>query len=260
MPGRMTISERDVRMMVGMVQASDHEDPAEPMPWSVITGLKELIGSDAVQLCQFDSHRRVDLLCQELSDITPSEADLVESDEAYGESFWRHYWDSAPCSYPDSSGDVVSVTKVSDFLSDREFHNSAMYADCIQLFGGEREMMLCLPSRPGRVLRLLFWRGTGRDFTERDRGLLTLLRPHLYATYQRRQRPENGLSVLTPRQIQLLRLVAVGYTNGQVARRLSISEATVRKHLEHIFERLRVDSRTAAVTRALGAETTVSEP
>ncbi|HEV7950584.1 MAG TPA: LuxR C-terminal-related transcriptional regulator, partial [Glaciihabitans sp.] len=110
-------------------------------------------------------------------------------------------------------------------------------------------MMLCLPSRPGRVLRLLFWRGPGRDFTERDRGLLALLRPHLYATYKRRQRPDDALSALTPRQIELLRLVAVGYTNGQVARRLSISEATVRKHLENIFKRLQVDSRTAAITR-----------
>jgi DNA-binding NarL/FixJ family response regulator len=32
---------------------------------------------------------------------------------------------------------------------------------------------------------------------------------------------------------------AVGYTNGQVARRMLVSEVTVRKHLEHIFERLR---------------------
>lgn len=249
MPGRMTISEREVQTMLRLVHTTGQEDPAEPMPWSVFTGLKELIGGDAVQLCQFDSQRRIDMLCQELSDIKPSEGDLAESDEAYGASFWRHYWSSPPCSYPDLSGDVVSVTRVSDFCSDREFHSSPMYADCIKLFGGEREMMLCLPSRPGRVLRLLFWRGPGRDFTERDRGLLALLRPHLYATYKRRQRPDDALSALTPRQIELLRLVAVGYTNGQVARRLSISEATVRKHLENIFKRLQVDSRTAAITR-----------
>ena len=253
MPGRMTISDHEARTMLRMVQDAPQEDLDEPMSWSVITGLKDLIGADAVQLCQFDSYRQVDILCQELSDIDPSEGDLVESDEAYCDSFWRHYWNSC-CSYPDSSGDVVSVTKITDFYSDRELHNTPIYAECIQQFGGEREMMLCLPSRPGRVLRLLFWRGRGRDFTERDRGLLTLLRPHLYATYKRRQRPAGGLSVLTPRQVELLRLVAVGHTNSQVARRLSISEATVRKHLEHIFDRLKVDSRTAAVTHAFGTE------
>jgi DNA-binding NarL/FixJ family response regulator len=45
--------------------------------------------------------------------------------------------------------------------------------------------------------------------------------------------------------------VAAGHTNTQIARRLGISESTVRTHLEHIYERLGVSSRTAAVTRAL---------
>jgi DNA-binding NarL/FixJ family response regulator len=115
-------------------------------------------------------------------------------------------------------------------------------------------MMLCLPSEPGRVLRLLFWRGPGLDFTQRDRDLLTVLRPHLYAAFLAQKRRHESAPSLTPRQQQLLRLVAAGHTNGQIARRLSISEATVRKHLEHIFARLRVDSRTEAVTRALSTQ------
>lgn len=131
------------------------------------------------------------------------------------------------------------------------FHATGMYCEYIRRFGGEREMLLCLPSPPGRVLRLLFWRCGGRNFTERDRGLLELLRPHLHGTYRRRCRPQDPLTALTARQLGLLRLVAAGYTNGQIARRLSISEATVRKHLEHIFARLRVDSRTAAVSRIM---------
>jgi DNA-binding NarL/FixJ family response regulator len=45
-------------------------------------------------------------------------------------------------------------------------------------------------------------------------------------------------------------LHAAGHTNTQIARRLGISEGTVRTHLENIYERLDVSSRTAAVTRA----------
>jgi DNA-binding NarL/FixJ family response regulator len=56
--------------------------------------------------------------------------------------------------------------------------------------------------------------------------------------------------VLTQRQLELLRLVAEGRTNSQIARRLDISEGTVRKHLENIYQRLDVTSRTAAVLRA----------
>jgi DNA-binding CsgD family transcriptional regulator len=55
---------------------------------------------------------------------------------------------------------------------------------------------------------------------------------------------------LTPRQHDLLRLLAAGHTNSQIARRLGISEGTVRTHLENIYHRLGVPSRTGAVTRA----------
>jgi DNA-binding CsgD family transcriptional regulator len=44
--------------------------------------------------------------------------------------------------------------------------------------------------------------------------------------------------------------VSAGHTNAQIARRLGISEGTVRTHLENIYGRLGVSSRTAAVTRA----------
>jgi len=47
-----------------------------------------------------------------------------------------------------------------------------------------------------------------------------------------------------------MHLIAAGHTNTQIARRLGLSEGTVRTHLENIYERLQVSSRTAAVTRA----------
>jgi len=60
---------------------------------------------------------------------------------------------------------------------------------------------------------------------------------------------------LTPRQAEVLRLVALGDSTERVASRLGISVATVRKHLEHVYERLGVTSRSAAVATAwAGAE------
>jgi DNA-binding NarL/FixJ family response regulator len=59
-----------------------------------------------------------------------------------------------------------------------------------------------------------------------------------------------GAPQLTPRHWDLLRLVAAGHRNTQIARRLGVSEGTVRKHLENIYGRLQVTSRIAAVTRA----------
>jgi DNA-binding CsgD family transcriptional regulator len=96
------------------------------------------------------------------------------------------------------------------------------------------------------------YRGAGSDFSDRDRGLPALLRPHLYEAYRAQRRQTLMTPFLTAREHQVLRWVAAGYTNRQIGRRLSISEATGCKHLEHIFQRLQVTSRTAAVTRAFG--------
>jgi DNA-binding NarL/FixJ family response regulator len=99
-------------------------------------------------------------------------------------------------------------------------------------------------------VRLIFFRGPGPDFAERDRALLTLLRPHVHQAYLEAERRRGGLPQLTRRHWELLRLVAAGHTNVQISHRLGVSEGTVRKHLENIYTRLQVSSRTAAVTRA----------
>ncbi len=56
---------------------------------------------------------------------------------------------------------------------------------------------------------------------------------------------------LSMRELEVLALVAKGYSNKEVARHLRISEATVKTHLLHAFGKLSVDDRTAAVTVAL---------
>jgi ATP/maltotriose-dependent transcriptional regulator MalT len=55
---------------------------------------------------------------------------------------------------------------------------------------------------------------------------------------------------LTSREIDVLREVANGNTNAEVGERLHISEATVKTHLIHIYDKLGVSDRAAAVARA----------
>jgi DNA-binding NarL/FixJ family response regulator len=56
---------------------------------------------------------------------------------------------------------------------------------------------------------------------------------------------------LSPRELEVLALVARGTSNKLIARDLRISETTVKTHLLHIFTKLGVDDRTAAVTLAM---------
>lgn len=55
---------------------------------------------------------------------------------------------------------------------------------------------------------------------------------------------------LTDREIEVLKLLATGSTNKEIARALFVTEATVKSHLSHIFTKLQVDSRSRAVHEA----------
>jgi len=62
------------------------------------------------------------------------------------------------------------------------------------------------------------------------------------------------LASLSQREMEVLRLVARGLSNKEVARELELSQATVRKHLERIYRKLEVRGRAAAVARILEQE------
>ncbi len=62
--------------------------------------------------------------------------------------------------------------------------------------------------------------------------------------------PARGGGKLTGRELEVLRLVASGLTNGAIAGRLSLSEKTVDRHVSNIFSKLDVSTRTAATAHA----------
>jgi DNA-binding CsgD family transcriptional regulator len=57
---------------------------------------------------------------------------------------------------------------------------------------------------------------------------------------------------ITDRERAVLALVAAGKTNSEIAAVLVISARTVQKHLEHVFQKLGVETRSAAAVGALG--------
>ena len=91
-----------------------------------------------------------------------------------------------------------------------------------------------------------------------DRGLV-LLDPEVTKELASQTRPvtstaENaadGLEELTPREVEVLRLMAEGFGNKQIAARLGISDHTVKFHISSILAKLSVSSRTEAVTQGI---------
>jgi DNA-binding CsgD family transcriptional regulator len=246
-------SDQDLRALAAIVSRDRADLPAGEglLPPSLLADLRGQIHCDGVSVEHYDTTMQVQRWLQ--GDDDDEDDDGLPGD--WNRVFWSHYWDCLLCNHPVRTGDLRGVVKVSDFYSARQWHSTGMYVDCIRPQGLEHHLGVTLPgppelTGPGRYLRLFLHRGPGPDFSERDRALLVLLRPHLYQACLDAERRRHPVPRLTPRQNDLLHLVAAGHTNSQIARRLGITEGTVRTHLENIYEKLGVSSRTAAVTRA----------
>jgi DNA-binding CsgD family transcriptional regulator len=99
-----------------------------------------------------------------------------------------------------------------------------------------------------------------RDFGPRERLIMRLVQPHFAAAYRAarlRRRlislaktvDEGALAELTPREREVIRCVGEGLSNAEIARALVVEPSTVRKHLEHVYAKLGVRSRTAALAK-----------
>ncbi|GAA3795512.1 response regulator transcription factor [Sphaerisporangium flaviroseum] len=85
----------------------------------------------------------------------------------------------------------------------------------------------------------------------------TVLSPSVTGVLMHRVRtPEQR--TLSPRELEVLRLIARGATNREIAAKLFITEATVKTHLLHVFAKLQVNDRAAAVATAY--ETSLLKP
>jgi DNA-binding CsgD family transcriptional regulator len=268
----------------------------------------------------------------------------------------RHLDDNPLVVYTSRTGDGSAHTW-SDFVGRRRLHATELWNGLFRPFGIEHQMVALLPA-PRPLLVGVVLNRSGRDFTERDRALLNLLRPHLANAYLNAQArivfdalqrsPRVGASALvvvgalgdpvaldprardllavfgghlgserlsvwcratrarwpapaerlvaadsnrtvearflsrwvvalrivrerldegslrplglTRREREVLVLVAEGSTNKEIALRLGASPATVKKHLERIYGKLGVHTRTAAAAAAVEAARAASEP
>ncbi len=81
-------------------------------------------------------------------------------------------------------------------------------------------------------------------------GKPTLAPEAAQALIQKTRKPKNQVEELTPRETQVLQLMAEGMTNPEIADQLVISNSTVKFHVSSILGKLNVDSRTEAVVYA----------
>ncbi len=217
-----------------------------PLPWEVLDRLKALLHADCVGFLCLDSAAPRVVFQQYIEPWGELGCDSETIAEARDNPFWVQYWGPLGCSYPDDSGDYRYVRRASDHLS------KGQRRDQLESRGDvapewEHYLEGCLPGRsPGRYFRVSAYRG-GRDFTQREVFFLELLQPHLEQAFWAGAAAARARQALTPRQLEVLRMVRAGLSNRQIARRTGVTEGTVHVHLANVYARLGVQSRTEAV-------------
>jgi DNA-binding CsgD family transcriptional regulator len=322
------------RLLRFVADADESLDGVEPFTPELLVELAKLVECDDLSYGEHDFVRHCTLLYVQ----RPGDQEEITGDDAW-------VWDvlqEHPVCRRHVEGDFRTL-KVSDFLTKSALHRSRLYHDWFRLLGFEYELDVAIPSPYWHTRTFVFDRGPGRDFTERDRLVLDVLKPHLERMWRQartrrllggalaalEQAPEDerrgvlllgrGPSVefasrparrllrqffshadpmrlppaveawldsgagsplvrcrgqrrltvdhlrgallldetrdampLTAREREIVSWVARGKTNVEIAALLWISPLTVRRHLENVFAKLGVRTRTAAVTRFLG--------
>jgi DNA-binding CsgD family transcriptional regulator len=150
-----------------------------------------------------------------------------------------------------TGGQAIRLT---DRMSPREYRRTEIYALAGRRHGVEYAMDFWQRTPDGH-LRGLTFDASRRDFSDRERAILDVLGPALARVagrFDAGSRLPPGLP-LTPRQREIVGLVARGLTNTEIARRLWLSPHTVRKHLENAYAALGVRNRAGAVALLFGA-------
>jgi DNA-binding NarL/FixJ family response regulator len=152
--------------------------------------------------------------------------------------------------------------RFSDVATREQLEATRLYREVYAPLGIEHQIVFTMPSKPDRVLAVVLSRRDS-DFSDAERDLLNRARPLLIQAYrnaltysQLRDASLLGIETalitrgLTSREAEVLRHVAFGGSNRDVAERLGLSDRTVQKHLERSFRKLGVNTRSAAAARA----------
>ncbi|MGY1608539.1 helix-turn-helix transcriptional regulator [Geodermatophilus sp. SYSU D00700] len=247
------LREGDADRLLGVLQAAERDDPGPALPWVLFEGLLRLVPGDVDVSYQVHDHRRRQSLL--LQGLEPDGTRHVVRPELTPElnpehdRFWQLFW-SSMCSWPQRTGDLRSVIHSGDlFPTERARRADPMSAEC--LADVTAELMVSLPAPPGEARRLLFMRADGTPFTERDRRLLELARPHVQELFLLGERRRAGVPRLTRREWEVLAMTGAGLSTDDIAAALWIARGTVRKHAEHIREKCGTHTLAEAAARAL---------
>lgn len=222
--------------------------------------------------CESASYNEVRSGAQAIVVAEPADWLTAESVDIFG----RFAGENPLIAHYGHTGDGQPV-RFSDFMSRRQLHRLTLYDQLYRELRVEHQIAFVLPSPPGEIVGIALNRER-HDFSHEEAAMLDLFRTPLRACYQRlveREQLIDRLSTyergedmagripglgLSERQVEVMMGVIAGKSNVEIAISLGISRRTIEKHLENVYVRLGVTSRTQAIDRVRGARRSPDMP
>ena len=229
-----------------------------------VASLRRLVASEltTLSICDLDTGHR---------SVVSDRPGAISKPEI--EVFDRHFH-AHPLVRAHGRNPRAATRRISDLVAAADFRRTPLYNDYYRPIRVEHAMAVPIHVERNVLVSFVFNR-SGRDFSDRDRACLESIRPHLGNLYRLSRRLEGpraawgvpsarsncaGGVPLTEREREVLHWLGGGKTDRDIAAILGISPRTVHKHLQRIYEKLGVETRTAAVVRALHATTSSTPP
>jgi DNA-binding CsgD family transcriptional regulator len=242
--------------LLAFVLEAVSDEGTTPFPAHVLAGMRRVVRCETVSYREWSPQEQLEFSLaadepEEILRVWPAYLQVRYDDPLRGGA-----WDGGPLPDRERVGQALTI---SDFITDRQFRSGGLYAEVCKPLGVRAVMKVFLPTS-GATTGASFVFDTAKSrFTDSDRLALERLIPYLVqlrrnaharksyqALLDSTTAARTRLQRLTPRERVVLARAAAGETNAMIAQALFISPGTVRKHLEHIFDKLEARTRTEA--------------
>jgi DNA-binding CsgD family transcriptional regulator len=225
----------------------------QPLLDSVADALADAADADCVSVFDLDPRT------QEIRPLAMVVRDGSADDDDPVDLFWAAYPDSV-CSWTDPASPWFGrhparavLAPETAYPSWRAFQESRMSRTYGRAVGLGHYVLVPLSSEPSATRRVLVNRPESDPaFSDAELTMLRLLQPHLDSAVGRALSGRPAEDVLTPRELEILAYIRGGRSTRDIATVLWVSPSTVRKHLENVYAKLGVHSRTEALAQVYG--------
>ena len=242
------LSEVDFRNVLNAIEILGQDLDYSNFPRRVVDAIAAVIDVDFVSYNEVDAAHGTSRFL-----LRPDIAEIPTDSAAYA-AFVRRFGNH-PIVAQHTSRSAPAQGGLATFVS--RLRLLGMVGNCC----GEAELRLNLGLTVSKTASHLIGIAVNRsvrDFDDRDAACLEALRPHIVSAYKHARRfderlptaeqpgPGAGDPPLTRRESQVLYWVSMGKTNDEVGQIIGARPLTIKKHLEHIYDKLGVPNRTAA--------------